>query len=258
MRQDMAKVFYERGRTGGAKYASPLQFLDGESLTPTRESMTQHYSWLNEETKSSRLRFKALRRFLTANVGKPWTEVYAEIRATIKGITLHEMRWKLRDVAVDTYLGTDGEVLANSDWRGVVSASSYFDFYVHPTTGLLMANEFLHGQPGQSRRHRRALHQASEDANRRVIGERVQLHRVEGIWYEVTLAEYDNSPATESYGRVVFDVLEGRLHIACGDCWPEGAKARGVVALYGRAGVYGAAKRQLNHGELKRFGLLAH
>jgi len=137
MRSDMHKVIVERPRMLRSKWKnrktalrlSPSQraqaITDAEDYDSghTRASSARHEKHLNEN-------LAPLKRYLRAQVGRPWDKVYSEICRTIdtrSAIGLHVLQHVEDFIAVDTYI-ENGQVLErNRRWfmraRGL---------YVHP------------------------------------------------------------------------------------------------------------------------------
>lgn len=269
MRHDMAKTFYERGRSS-SPYRYPRQFdMDGlDCVSPTRESMRQHYSWQFSKNKESRARFYNIHRTFKAGVGRLWSEVYAEIRANIHGNTLHEVLFHIRsDVAVNTYLSETGQILTNCRlWSGVVVAEEHFDYFVHPTTGILMTR-----LPTQSRGYKAADRRADElrrvYATRRDLGPLLQAHRIKGIWYAVELQRFEDVVDSGTDYNLLRDMVLGPIAIHRetgartrypyrGPGYVDYDLGRLLQTRYGRKDVYGVRKQQLSHEEMVRYELI--
>ncbi|KIG12561.1 hypothetical protein DB30_01271 [Enhygromyxa salina] len=89
--------------------------------------------WLNEN-------LQPLRRFLLSNLGRPWDQVYSELRANLrvrKAIDLHILQHLERMVALDVrYEGRVPMVLDRDGWRPIYG-TRWHELYVCPRTGLL-------------------------------------------------------------------------------------------------------------------------
>lgn len=106
-------------------------------------------------------RYKAIKRWLRKQVGRPWDKVYSELcaqfdRRTLKG---REVRKTIVDLYVDLKCFTDeeGEIRTFSGYQGNHRNAIYDDFqkasgfYVHPKTQLLCYREVKN--PGGYVRH---------------------------------------------------------------------------------------------------------
>ncbi len=163
-------------------------------------------------------RLSPLRKYLRAQVGRPWNKVWSEICADLSPrSTMHE---HLRD-----------HVLREVERDGIGSRTG---FWVDPRTGLLR-----HGSAHRGDRKRRlAAEWAARRKRRVVVDDRLQYHRLDDRgWWEVTLAPIPTE-------LPVRDVVLA-----------PGLSDLGPFGLYGRWGVYAAAKRQLSKREIKRLGL---
>jgi hypothetical protein len=229
MRDDMAKVIVERPRRGGGvkfpRNAASWQRTAPEEW-PNRQSIRRcwgaHQKFLNEN-------LAPLRRFLRRRCGRPWDLVYSEISQRIdasSAVQLHVLQHLFDYVCVDTTLRPrDGAVCDSTGeplqyWR---------TFYVHPVTRILCPKE----RPPRWRwRHvtdERDVVQ--KDASH-------QFRRVNGIWYEVTIA-----PIPQQGEAALWDVIQHKTvnFLTFGEWIYSG------VHRY-----YAAAKRQLNKREIRR------
>jgi hypothetical protein len=246
MRPDMAKVIVERPRRGGNNTRRGRSVPD--DLQPTTEGMraphVRHYGGkeLNEY-------LSPLYRFLRSRAGQPWDQVWSEISKNIRATNAiqqhvrdHVMMW----VCTKTCIGEDGEVWL-LDSRPNPAVNSLCHFYVHPESGLLVFNTHL---SNWKNRWRRAKKEGDEKqkAVSRTLPNGVEIRKHEGIWYEVTLRPVpkpqwvdgwtDRKGHTHKVWRAVpvFDVLLKRT----------------ISENYG---TYVSSKRQLNHHELKSYGV---
>jgi hypothetical protein len=132
-------------------------------------------------------------------------------------------------------------------WRGLVPLSaSRAEMYVHPRTGLLLVNR-ARVIAGRQREQARAGQAAAREQQRRFVSPQLpagtQWHRVDGLWYEVTLRQIGDGETPR------FDVLLRRAVTA--------ADHRLLHEHYGSAALYAHAKRQLDGKTLRRNGLAA-
>ncbi len=253
MRADMSKVIVERPRRG-RRYArlraAPRELEDA----PRRESI--RHRWKSRLCLNENL--APLRRYLGRQVGKPWAKVYSDICANLRvdSTVQQHVRDHLEDfVAIKAYV-EDGEIWVASRWGAPQKlAQSYRRFYVCPTTGLLRkAKE--RARFGRLSRKKIEERDRARKQRMREVSPSVQLHRLDGHWYEVELAEIgDETPRRydgpiRSYPYLGHDRFKERDVVMSNGQWTGD---RGD--LYGRWGVYAVAKRQLSKREKKRFGL---
>ncbi len=144
MRSDMVQVITERGRSGRAGAVlltrrNRRRFNDSRSFdeAPSHGPMSDISSWY---TKAEGWSLRPLKRFIAANVGRCWDDVYSELRASLHGkasyLVLRYLHWVVERKAV---LNKDGVACYAFSWRSrdelcPINASS---FYVHPETGVL-------------------------------------------------------------------------------------------------------------------------
>ncbi len=255
MRKDMSKIIVERPRIGrgAARTQKPgrtraLVDDDGESLRASaREPKARA-----QKTKSLNENLSPLKRYLAAQVGRPWNKVYSELSENLK--TTSTVQQHVRDhvedfVAVKTRMRA-GEVYVSGRFgRDSKLSESHYRLYVHPRTGLLGKNE---GWKSWNAKHKaEAKRVKTERAKRlRVIDAETQLHCFAGVWWEVKLAPIPHLRRAGEDGRVravqarYTDVVK-RAKLS----------SLGGEELYCRRGVYATDKRQLSKAELKRHAL---
>lgn len=156
MRPDMGKVLVERPRLGrwngdsrpGKGYAKQIRkcFAGGNSL-PTREGMKRRHT----NPKSFNEHLGPLRRFLDANVGRPWDKIYSEICQFVdRGnvVQKHILTHLFDYVVVNTVL-IDGEPCRGKAHWGYqygepLRTSARRDrWYVCPKSGLLRKSKYV-------------------------------------------------------------------------------------------------------------------
>jgi hypothetical protein len=253
MREDMYKVIVERPRRekqGDAAAARLRRDLDG----PMRLGMRAGYGYrgLNEN-------LAPLRRYLRAQLGRPWNKVFSEICAGIdrRNTVQQHIHQHIRDfIAIDVKV-FGGRLVGLADRRRFLlnDFGVSQELYVDPRSGLIRLN-----------RHYRAWHrnaaayrerEAAEIASRRrVVDERTLLLLLEGIWYRV---EVGVLPAE----RVVENVIDGKTHRRVlveprYDVVLRKPISRAVQAdlrrckeLYGSTDLYAVSKRQISTREIK-------
>ena len=250
----MFKVIVERPRRGGSWAREARLFWCSEDA-PAKMGMQRGHrrrKRLNEN-------LAPLRRFLVRQVGRPWDSVYSEVCAVIdhrSTVKQHVLRHVPDLVAIETKL-LDGKICGPS-WNSPFTPLRDLpqQLYVHPESRLLCRNEeritWRQERLAEERRKEAEIH-----ARRRIVSPTEQLHRVDGSWYFVRLAPL---PDVRKEVRVVngrrrelfvydkrWDVLRKTL---------VSSRDRTTShELYGRHGLYAAAKRQLGRQELRRYGL---
>lgn len=269
MREDMFKVIVERPRRlHGNAYKSDGRAYRNREDSPMRLGMQKGYSdkkWLNEN-------LGPLKRYLASQANRPWDKVYSEIRATIDPrhtVKQHILEHLYDFVATRTKWETSGGkgqiMVKGHSWfqRGqyIPLEATDVTLYVHPLSGLLLRNTYF-----QNRSHKRKQEQSARQleklAVRRCISERIQLHCMNGIWYEVRL---DELPVP--YERLGKAALSGQRSAMRDERWDVLRKQwvkrsirltvlnEGNSIDYGCSSLYAMSKRQLNSHELKKYQL---
>lgn len=246
MRDDMAKLIVERPRLGGhgARKRRPLQDLD---LARDKVGMRRAASETGDR-KQLNENLAPLRRYIAAQVGRPWAKVWAEICTNLR--VASTVQQHVRDHVSDFVAFTgvtrrDGQVFVQWRWGGPRSLEeSWFEYWVDPATGILLRNR--RRQPRRVKERTRQAATLAELRNRMI--ERDAWHQYhlldDGAWWEVTLeAEPARHVPPDVLGHFVDVVLRA------------GLSALPRYALYGRLGVFAVAKRQLSRGDVKRLKL---
>lgn len=246
MRQDMHKLFFEKGRTSGRRGVSRCNVSEQDfEFAARRESMTADYpDWAN---KGRIFQVRALRRFLASRVGQPWDQVYSEITGTLKGPRFAEMLEYVADwVAVGAYFDSAGQLVCNTACRGVQLVSRESLYFPHPVTGLLTKTQ--RGPHRQSLVEPPPWNGRGSTSQVQHLSDSQQLHCFQGIWYAVTLAPVN----FENPGKGLSFEKDAVTKHALG----ESSSAHTMAVLYEKTGVYATSKEQLSRKELERFGLL--
>lgn len=243
MRNDMHKVIVEEPRWGHAlrnhtvrKDRCRRRMLDAEGLDalPTRGALAPR----DGLTKSFGEHLGPLRRFLMSRVGRPWDEVYSEIRRTISAastVHMHILQHLFHYVNTRVELG-GGEVYSAEPahtWSGrrFPLWDNYRTFYVDPDSRLLC-------RPIRTSAPWRAA--APEEAPTRIDLGGGRFHmRLDGFWFCV-----ETAPVA---GGMPWDHVLRR----CVDHTNAAERRR----LFGSGDRYAARKRQLSRPELKTAGL---
>jgi hypothetical protein len=176
MRPDMSKVIVERPRRGSrlrnrksALALDPRRIDDDRYIDPPEPRYSDGKS-LNEN-------LAPLRRYLESNAGRPWSKVYAEIRANLDGrkaTGLHILQHLSHLVEMDTWL--DGRTVMVWERWGINRARPVTGLYVHPASGLL-----LNAPNRRERRSPKPVTQLWIDAN-------TVYRLVDGVWYRFEYA----------------------------------------------------------------------
>ncbi len=248
MRHDMYKVIVERPRRGGG-FSRTRQAPDDLEDSPRQEGLRKRHSnrkWLNEN-------LRPLERFLGSQINRPWNKVYAEICAGIdrRNTVQQHIHQHIGDFVALDVIEIDGVLHANRGWRTLAPLASRWaaKFYVDPKAGLLRINRFREQACRDSRAERRAAQHILPE-HRRVIGPMCQLHRIDGLWYQIDLASMPGIDACDT----ALDVLR---HIPAIQC-PTSVDRKNICSnqtLFGHDHVYARNKRQLNVRELRHYRL---
>jgi hypothetical protein len=257
MREDMYKVIVERPRRWKDGHAAAARLRNDHS-GPTRLRARAGYGYrsLNEN-------LAPLRRYLRAQVGRPWDKVFSEICAKIdrRNTVQQHIHQHIHDfISIDACF-RDGQLvdLANR-WTFLPSGSGiYQELYVDPRTGLIRLNkDYESWHRGATKRRQRE--QGEIAARRRTLNERTFLLLLDDVWFRVQVDVLPNNRYIEKVidggtRRCVvaeprYDVVL-RRHIsrAMSD------ELRQCKRLYGSDGLYAVSKRQISTREIKVHGL---
>lgn len=252
MRKDMKKVITEAPRRhdwGNAKGRHKDKFQMDE--LPMTVPMSKDGFGFHKKTKEFSDHLGPLHRFIHSRVGKPWNKVYSEICENIKPTTtvqkhvLDHVKWM---VETKTFIGEDGEIYSKSYNGQIWSIGTYSgrEFYVHPTTGILCVAE--------TRSHK---YKRKEPDWRKVISDELQLHRIDGIWYEVWLRKFPvyEKKVPSFYPGIMNTVYEGSMGLKDA-AYDLPVFSVGNVSFleekYGKRGWFCYKKVQLNSKSLKK------
>ena len=268
MRKDMFKVIVERPRLVNSNgYGRDGRSFRNQEDAPLMLGMRRGYrysKWLNEN-------LAPLQRFLEQQVDRPWNKVYSEIRAGIDGrstVQQHILQHLDDFVAIKTrWIDSQngGYVVCDCDYgRHVTLEDSRYALFVHPRTGILLRNRRYRSW---AKRHLQKQIKAQDGAAPapRNISEYLQLHCIDGIWYQVELAQLPQPrEVLRISGGVENKVL---VYETCWDVMRKLTVSRKDEVfkrrhgrpcncdLYGAHGLYAKTKRQLNTRELQKYGL---
>jgi hypothetical protein len=247
----MYKVIVERPRRGGGFRSESPAPIDWED-SPRQEGLRRRHrsrKWLNEN-------LAPLKRYLAAQVGRPWDKVFSEICAGIdrRNTVQQHIHLHIEDFVELRVYDIDG-VLHFKSWRGREPLESYWapEFYVDPVNGLLRSNKGRIKARREYDRQRRADISAARQGrreDRRIVDANTQLHRIDGVWYRIDLATINDQSI---YERKVDALRRLELH----KC-PRVSSLKGVpssLELYDDADLYARSKRQLSARELRQYAL---
>jgi len=239
MRDDMHRLLVTRPRSGSR---CPLRGTRRRRRERVRFEEAPRYESMRgrHQTKYPSEYFAPLIRFLRKSVGRPWDDVYSEIRRTVRpdGVVQQHIYVHLEDFVADPVREIDGRLYTNR-WQGSLvelgDHSGPDTFYVCPRTGLLRE------LPWRGERR-----EAVVNREIRIAAPERQLHRLDGVWYEIGL---DAVPTSREGRRHAFDRV---LRVRLAELDPE-ALPRALAGCYGcGGGRYGATRRTLSRRELRR------
>jgi hypothetical protein len=155
MRADMGKVLVERPRLGRWRsdggpakgYAKRLKkCLDAGDSPPAREGMKRR----GGNTKFFNEHLGPLRRFLEANIGRPWDKVYSEIcqfvdRGNVvqKHILTHLFEYVVTNVVLIDGEPCQGKAYAGRYGEPLRTSHARHQWYVCPKSGLLRKSKYV-------------------------------------------------------------------------------------------------------------------
>lgn len=253
MRRDMPKVLVERPRGGAGKLKKRRPVRDGD-CEPTRIGLARDArerggrKWLDEN-------LAPLRRYLEAQVGRPWNKVWAELCEHLKvsNAVQQHVRDHVPDYVAHRTSWVDGELWVNERFGFRPLRRSRVRLYVDPGSGLLRRNPHRAAR-GAAWRQRAAAERAALAARMRVLGPLRQLHLLrDGAWWEVTLAPL---PAAVEVGPAEPGCRRRQVPPQPIDVvLRAGLSALDPAVLYGRSDVHAVAVRQLSKKQIRAFAL---
>jgi hypothetical protein len=259
MRDDMFKVIVERPRWGSHTRAREGRLYRASEDVPNKIGMKQGYV----HRKSLNENLAPLARWLASQVNRPWDKVYAELCATIdRRSTVQEHIFAHIDQLVERETRiVDGKVHVIGRWPHKLQPieESWLRLYVHPVTGILRHNKH---RITRSQKKREASQRVDDEfaAKQRDLSDTEQLHKIDGIWYHITLAmmaaPYGINKNGDEPSRFVYpqywDVLQSAM-VSRQQRETNGRPIRTSPHISPYA--YAAVKRQLSNAELKRHQL---
>ena len=268
MREDMFKVIVERPRLIRSNgYDRDGRKFRNREEAPMRMGMRDGYAYRKHFNEN----LAPLRRYLARQVDRPWDRVYSEIRSHIDArstVKRHILEHLSNFVETDLYWDDSAQclMLRRKAWTTGTYAleGSRIELYVDPRTGILCRNVGRLNLVRRERERRKAANEA-ERQSRIILSELRQLHHVDGIWFEITLAKCPppviRRVNVEGQWRNVTEraycycVLR-KVVVSTANGFQVAARGgKSNMDLFGHADVYAVSKRQLGHRELVRHGL---
>jgi hypothetical protein len=245
MRPDMPKILVERPRPP----SRVPRGRDGRKFRDRSDAPFLPMKAGYRDLKSLNENLRPLARYHARQVGRPWDKVYSEMRAVVDGrnpVQRHILEHLGQYVAVHTRM-VDGHLIdLSTQFLGLQRV--WQSLYVDPRTGLLRRNP---DELAWRRTYRER--QRAKDRDRaqvwREVSAILQLHRVDGCWFEVEIAPLP--PPAEAR----WDVLRRRTVNARTSVSHRRADDQSTADVYGRPGVYAVSKRQLGARELRAYRL---
>jgi hypothetical protein len=183
MREDMSRVIVERPRLGGGRTRKGRARASDD--LPKQEGMRRPHL-RSGDWKTLNENLAPLRRYLERQVGRPWNEVYSEIaRHLCADSTVQQhVRDHLSDFVAVKPRRTSGRSYLAGGGTEHWDRLWYQRLYVDPKDGLLKRTDRL----PEARTLRRARRRKPELPDRIALAGDRELRRIDGLWYEVTLA----------------------------------------------------------------------
>jgi hypothetical protein len=194
MREDMSRVIVERPRLGGGRTrkgrARALEDLPKQEGMRRAHLRSGDWKTLNEN-------LAPLRRYLERQAGRPWNKVYSEIaqHLCVDSAVQQHVRDHLSDFVAVKPRRLSGRWYLAGSGRG--DRLWYQRLYVDPKDGLLKRTDRL----PEAKAERRARRHAPQPPERIPLTVDRELRRIDGLWYEVTLA-----PLPEPEYRMLVEV----------------------------------------------------
>ncbi len=265
MREDMFEVIIERPRRGsrwlsharraGRRDAKVDVKRDPDAML--RQIGIQRWTKVGRGTKSLNENLAPLRRFLEKQVNRPWDKVWSEISENLSASSTvqQHVRDHVADFVATRAFMKDGAVWVSGRYgRPELLRDSRYRMYVDPRTGILRRNKFYESWSRQYRAMKAEAEKHRASRMRELSGT-MQAHKLDDdCWWEVRIAPIPTRTMTfpGRFGSPVqYAVREPFTDVVFS------AKLSEYFAeyLYGREGVYAAAKRQMSRREIDSLGL---
>ncbi len=234
----MPKVLVERPRRGSRSKNEDVRRaraawraardIDPKTALPRRQRMRPRFG------KSLNEHLGPLRKYLNRQVGRPWNDVYSDIRACVhtrRAIDVHILEHLYDYVQRRPRVEGDRVFRAPDDgrfWRSDELFDDRRTFYVDPRDGVLK-------RPAR----RRPVRRRNQPAAPRALGPGEIALFLHNHWFAVRLAPLDDGLCRDVVLRRAVD----------------GRDQDELSARYGRCRVYAEAKRQLSKKDVRRWGL---
>lgn len=242
MRNDMFKVIVER----------PRKWKDPENRAVRRRNDFDGPRFLGMRAGHGRPalneNLNPLRRYLHAQVGRPWNKVYGEIAALIdrRNTVQQHVYQHLDDFIAVQVVWRDGNLFDLKDPRPSYRTGRLElrqPLYVDPRTGLIRPNKRYRAWSAEWRAEQVAADKALL-ARRRKLDANTLLMRLENEWFEVRIETHPGYEAVNVFDAVLKRKLDPR-----NPCTDERMK------LYGDWDTHAVSKRQLSRREMDKYGL---
>lgn len=235
MRPDMHKVIVERPRGNKGPYKQNRRANLPAELLPKFEGIKRAH----RDRKWQRDLLGPLQRWLRAQVGRPWNDVFSDACKVVHPhnyVRAHVKTHLLQYVERNAFMH-GGQVCVNARWpaeirRVTEQLTGLMSFYVHPETGLLQEVK------RSSNKELRTAQGVEKERTLRWLRNRVTLNQIHGLWFE---CHYQIVPVD-----VRFKAYDHAL---------ERVVSRGELARHETEYLVCTLKRQLSKRELRRFGL---
>jgi hypothetical protein len=199
---------------------------------------------------------RPLQRYLESQINRPWDKVWSEISKNLRATS--EVQQHVRDhvpdfVAIRLVAKNGALWVPERNGRLVRLDESYVRMYVDPRTGLLRRNKHFKSF-SRKRRDEEAAVARHVSERMRELAPGLQLHRFDdGMWWEIRVAPIPTEPMTVGSGKYARTFNRVLPH----DDVVRGTSLTKLRSgeLYGRPGVYAAAKRQLSRKEVLALAL---
>jgi hypothetical protein len=201
MRDDMKTVLTERPRTKSwaerrktGRKIRPVDLDDDLDIADEQSRLpSSRLRVYGHDHKSFTDHIMPLRRYLRAQVGRSWDDVWSELcttldrRSTTGNHVFEHIRW---EVETNTVL-IDGTVYEYLDGSG--TPAKVYGLYVHPVTRILSwAPE------------RRYSYTPKKDTSKIQLAPNRYLTRIDGIWYEGIYERHETMPISTMLARAGF------------------------------------------------------
>lgn len=190
-----------------------------------------------------------LNRWLAAQVGRPWSEVRAELSSKhVPGLYGSLKEWITDRVAEKCF--RSGDALYFCTRHCGVQEVGWNDFYVDPNTGILHAS-VAETHAAKEKRLRKQREADRAKVFRKGPGD-LQYHKREGIWYEVKVASFSEAYKREAREENFFNP---NIRDTFRKCRRSCYELLASYELYGNSDLYAASHKALGGRQAKKLGL---